>query len=66
MNASVLVGVSARSPLAKGAWIPSTADEVCAEMRNAAFRAKADWRWGVGLLQSHDENDTPVMNDRKR
>ena len=47
MNASVLVGVSARSPLAKGAWIPSTADEVCAEMRNAAFRAKADRRWGL-------------------
>lgn len=52
MKASVLAGASAHLPLAKGARMPSTADEVCAEMRKAAFRAVADLRWGLDCLRA--------------
>lgn len=44
MKSSVLAGASVRLPLAKGARMPSTADDDCAEMRKAAFRATADLR----------------------
>ena len=44
MKAWVLVGESARLSLAKGARIPSTADDVCAETRKAALPAVADLR----------------------
>ena len=44
MKASVLAGCMRPFPLAKGARMPSTADDVCAEMRKAAFRAAADLR----------------------
>ncbi len=37
-------------PLVKGARMPSTADDVCAEMRKAALRATADLRWGLDCL----------------
>ena len=50
MKASVLAGVAALAPLAKGARMPSTADEVCAETRNAALRAAADLRCGLDCL----------------
>ena len=52
MKASVLAGALPRLPLAKGARIPSTAEEVCAEMRKAAFRAEADLRWGLDCLRA--------------
>ena len=52
MKASVLAGASARLPLAKGARMPSTADDVCAEMRKAALRAVADLRWGLDCLRA--------------
>lgn len=38
-------------PLVKGAWIPSIADDVCAEMRKAALRATADLRWRLDCLR---------------
>lgn len=44
VKASVLAGVSLPLPLANGARMPSTADDVCAEMRSAALRAEADLR----------------------
>lgn len=50
MKASVLAGVALGLPLANGARMPSTADEVCAEMRRAALRAEADLRWGLDCL----------------
>ena len=50
MNALVLVGGSARLPLANSARMPSTAEEVCAEIRSAFLRAAADLRWGFDCL----------------
>ena len=47
MNASVVVGASATLLLENGARMPSTADEVCAEIRNPAFRIATDLRWGL-------------------
>lgn len=44
MKASVLAGVVVPPPLAKGARMPSTADDDCAETRKAALRAAADLR----------------------
>ena len=52
MNASVLAGALPRLPLAKGARMPSTAEDVCAEMRKAALRAGADLRWGLDCLRA--------------
>jgi hypothetical protein len=40
----MLVGVGVRLSLTKGARMPSTAEEVCAEIRSAAFLAEADLR----------------------
>jgi hypothetical protein len=51
MNASILVGASRRFPFANGAWIPSTADEVFAEIRKAVLRAAADLRWGLDCFK---------------
>jgi hypothetical protein len=51
MKAFVLAGESPRLPLAKGARMPSTAEEVCAEMRKATLRAAADWRWRLDCLR---------------
>jgi hypothetical protein len=42
INASALAGVFL--PLAKGARIPSTADDDCAETRKAVLRAEACFR----------------------
>lgn len=50
MKASVLAGDATLDPLAKGARMPSTADEVCAETRSAALRATADFRCGLDCL----------------
>jgi hypothetical protein len=47
MKASVLAGVFVPLPLAKGARMPSTADDDWAEMRKAAFLALSDLRWGL-------------------
>lgn len=44
MKAFVLAGCAACLPLAKGERMPSTALEVCAEIRSAALRAAADLR----------------------
>jgi hypothetical protein len=52
MKASVLVGALPRLPLAKGARMPSTAEDVCADMRKAALRAEADLRWGLDCLRA--------------
>ena len=52
MKAFVLVGALPRLPLAKGARMPSTAEDVCAEMRRAALRAGADLRWGLDCLRA--------------
>lgn len=51
MKASVLAGAEVRLPLAKGARMPSTADDVCAETRKAALRAMADLRWRLDCLR---------------
>jgi hypothetical protein len=51
MKAFVLAGALSRLPLAKGARMPSTAEDVCAEMRKAALRAGADFRWGLDCLR---------------
>lgn len=51
MKASVLAGAEVRLPLAKGARMPSTADDVCAETRKAALRAIADLRWGLDCFR---------------
>jgi hypothetical protein len=45
INASALAG--AFLPLAKGARIPSTADDDCAETRKAVLRAEACFRQGL-------------------
>ena len=50
MKASVLAGAAVLSPLAKGARMPSTAEEVCAETRRATLRAAADLRCGLDCL----------------
>ena len=50
MNASVLAGAEVSLPLANGARMPSTADDVCAETRSAALRAEADLRCGLDCL----------------
>ena len=50
MKASVLAGAAVLSPLAKGARMPSTADDVCAETQRAALRAAADLRCGLDCL----------------
>lgn len=50
MKASVLAGALAPLSLAKGARMPSTADDVCAETRKAALRAATDFRWGLDCL----------------
>ena len=50
MKASVVAGVALLAPLANGARMPSTAEEVCAETRNAALRAAADLRCGLDCL----------------
>lgn len=50
MKASVLAGAVAFVPLVKGARMPSTADDVCAETRSAALRAAADLRCGLDCL----------------
>ena len=52
MKASVLAGASERLSLAKGARMPSTADDVCAEMRKAALRVFADLRKGLDCLST--------------
>ena len=51
MKASAVAGVVAAACLAKGARMPSTADDDCAEMRKAALRAAADLRWGLDCLR---------------
>ena len=51
MKASVLAGALPRLPLAKGARMPSTAEDVCAEMRKAALRAAADRRCRLDCLR---------------
>lgn len=50
MKAFVVSGCAACMPLAKGARMPSTALEVCAEIRSAALRAAADLRCGLDCL----------------
>lgn len=50
MNASVLAGVSILDPFSKGARMPSTADDVCADTRNAALRTAAGLRCGLDCL----------------
>lgn len=50
MKASVLAGADVFLPLAKGARMPSTADDVCAETLSAALRAAADLRCGLDCL----------------
>jgi hypothetical protein len=52
MKAFVLAGALPRLPLEKGARIPSTAEDVCAEMRKAALRAGADLRWRLDCLRA--------------
>ena len=52
MKASLLAGASERLSLAKGARMPSTADDVWAEMRKAALRALADLRNGLDCLST--------------
>lgn len=47
MKASVLAGATLSSLLVKGARMPSTAEDVCAETRRAALRAAADLRCGL-------------------
>jgi len=59
MKASVSVGVFVPLPLAKGARMPSTADEDCAEVRKAPLTGRIRSEVGIGLLQSHVANDTP-------
>jgi hypothetical protein len=44
MNAFWLAGAFAPLPLANGARMPSTADDVSAEMRKVAFRSVAELR----------------------
>ena len=51
MKVFVLAGESPRLPLAKGARMPSTAEDVCAEMRKAALRAEADRRCRLDCLR---------------
>lgn len=51
MKASMLSGIDPRASLAKGARMPSTADEVCAETRNASLRAAGDLRCGFDCLR---------------
>jgi hypothetical protein len=50
MNVAVLVGALALLPLEKGAWIPSTAEDVCAETRSAALRLAANFKCGLDCL----------------
>ena len=52
MKASMLADASERLSLAKGARMPSTADDVWAEMRKAALRALADLRNGLDCLST--------------
>jgi hypothetical protein len=46
VKAATLAGTS-DALLLKGARIPSTADDDCAEIRRAALRPIADLRWGL-------------------
>lgn len=50
MKAAVLAGVALLAFLSKGARMPSTADDVWAEIRSAALRAVADFRCGFDCL----------------
>jgi len=50
MKAVVVAGGSVLGPFANGARMPSTAEDDCAEMRNAALRAVADLRYGLDCL----------------
>ena len=50
MKDATLFGVAALAPLAKGARMPSTAEDVCAETRSATLRAAADFRCGLDCL----------------
>ena len=54
MKASTLAGALGGLSFAKGARMPSTADDVCAEMRKAALRALADLRKGLDCLRPID------------
>jgi len=53
MNAFVFVGSTARDSSANGARMPSTALDVCADIRNDALRAAADcfFRYGLDCLR---------------
>lgn len=50
MKDATLFGVAVLAPLAKGARMPSTAEDVCAETRSATLRAAADFRCGLDCL----------------
>ena len=50
MKALVLAGCGMLLLLENGARIPSTADDVCAEIRSAALRLAGDLRWGLDCL----------------
>ena len=66
MNAAKLAGAAALLPLANGARMPSTAEEVCAEIRSAALRAAADLKCGLDCLSVMIPNDTPALIGRKQ
>jgi hypothetical protein len=50
MRAALLVGAFSIAPFANGARIPSTAEELWAEIRNAALRKAADFRYGFDFF----------------
>jgi hypothetical protein len=50
MKAAVLDRALALLPLEKGARIPSTAEDVCAETRSAALRVAANCKCGLDCL----------------
>lgn len=39
------------APLAKGAWIPSIADDSFAKRNSSFFRFRADRRWGFDWMR---------------
>jgi hypothetical protein len=51
MKVSVLIGASPCFSFANGARMPSTADDVFAEIRKAVLRAAADLRWGFDCFK---------------
>jgi len=61
MKASALAGDVDLAPLANGARMPSTADEVRAQTRSAALQAAADFRCGLDCLSV-----MPAMVRRRR